>query len=154
MSYASHIASRLALASVATALAIATACSDQQPTSPARAGSATTASSSPAVSSMTQVANPQAKPTDQVGFTTVEYISSENVLVGPGQSQQGLVLCPTGSMPTGGGFQLANVTGTTPVIWYSRLAVVGADRGWRVIVSNKQAGAELAQFVVDVVCVH
>jgi hypothetical protein len=153
MSYLLRIAPRLALASLGAALTIAAACADQQPTSPALAGGATRASSS-AVSSVTQPVSPQAKPTDQVGFTTVEYVEGQSTLVGPGQSQLGLVLCPTGSKPTGAGFRIVNVTGTTPTVTYSRLIVVGADSGWSMIVTNKQTGAGNAEFLVDAVCVH
>jgi hypothetical protein len=138
-----------------SAAALFAACSDQQqPTSPATARGTTRTSAPTTVTPTSQVVGTQAKPTDQVGFTTLEYVESQSVLVGPGQSQLGLVLCPTGSKPTGGGFRIVNLSGTTPTVTYSRLIVVGADSGWSIIVTNKQTGAANAEFLVDAVCVH
>jgi hypothetical protein len=129
--------------------ALVAACSEQQqPTSPAAARSD---GSFPVVDG---IRVPDLKPTDQVGFTTVEYIESAVWTVTAGQSLQGMALCPAGSMVTGGGFRLNSYAGTTPLVTYSRLIVIGPQYGWSVVLSNKQAGAADATFLVDAVCVH
>ena len=127
------------------------ACSDnQQPTAPTkgRAVSATESASG-------QIApSPQAKPSDQVGFTTVTYASSNAITIAAGQTGGGAVNCPTGTIAMSGGYVFNNFLGTPPVVTGTR--PVGAAPnpfGWTVSVSNQAAGAAAVTVTLFVVCV-
>jgi len=113
---------------VLTATFLLAACSDnQQPTSPAN-GRQVSAKGSAAG----QLApSPQAKPTDQVGFTKVTRVFSANVTVPAGQTGEAVATCPAGSVLTGGGY----------TVNYQTLARVvqshdDAANGWRVDLNN------------------
>ena len=86
MSYRMLIAPRLMLAMVGASLVVVAACSDrQEPTSPtvtAPTRSRSVAGATGVTTSAVRV--PDAKPTDQVGFTTVAYVESSSYTVAPG----------------------------------------------------------------------
>ena len=137
--------------------ALVGACSeqDQQPTSPATTGSATRASSSPVVSSTSQVISPQAKPTDQVGFTTIDYLTGVTLKVAAGDNGQAFAMCPVGTQATGGGYRLlSGSSAAMPTIGRSMVYFDGPQSGWTVVLRNVATGATEAEFGATVVCVH
>jgi hypothetical protein len=113
---------------ILSAALIAAACSDnQQPTSPANGRSVSVKASAANEPS----SSAQAKPTDQVGFTKVTRVFSDNITVPAGQEGQAVATCPPGSVLTGGGYTLN----------YQTLARVvqshdDAANGWRVFINN------------------
>lgn len=140
-------------------LAALAACSEQQqPTSPAATRSDRPVGLMKAGDARFPVVDgvrvPDLKPTDQVGFTKVDYVEGVVTTVPVGQAVQGFAMCPAGELVTGGGFRLNDYSGTTPVPTYSRLFVGGAQYGWSVAISNQAAGAAEATFIVSAVCVH
>jgi hypothetical protein len=137
--------------------ALVAACSeqDQQPTSPARPAGATPASSSPVVSSTSQIGNAQAKPTDQVGFTQASYLLGGTLKVAAGSNGEAFAMCPVGTQATGGGYRLLSGSPTAmPIISRSMVYFEGAQTGWVVSLRNSAPGATEAEFGATVVCVH
>jgi hypothetical protein len=123
----------------------AAACGDKQPTSPN-----TGKSPSPGVSSpRTQLAkSPDAKPTDQVGFSKVQTVSSSLESVVAGESKDVFAYCPAGTTVVSGG-HLAWVSGSAPFI---SMSYPDGDR-WHILVVNDQAGAAFLTIRAWVVCV-
>ena len=96
----------LLLLSVVAAVA---ACSDRQPTSPVRAlpnpGSGLALASGPTTDG---IRVPEAKPTDQVGFTKTFVVLSNVVVLTRGVFETATIAatCPAGSVAVGGGYEL------------------------------------------------
>jgi hypothetical protein len=128
------------------ALCIA-ACDTQQPTAPAKARSL-----SPSGSAAGQLApSPQAKPTDQVGFTTVTAVSGPNVTVFAGKAVESDVLCPAGSVVVGGTYRYVFFDATTTPPWIFKNDTDGTN-GWSVTIVNQQPGAFQLTYKVIAYC--
>ena len=130
-------------------VAAVAACDDQQqqPTSPVapRAAAPVTADVGPVT---TGIKLPDAKPTDQVGFTKVTAYSTALIPLVVGQTAHVLATCPAGSFMTGGGHTMTPV-GTSPSVLQS--FPDGLDQ-WHVVVRNDQAGAQNLSVRAWVLC--
>jgi hypothetical protein len=96
---------------------------------------------------------PQAKPTDQVGFTNVVRVASAAIHVDPSSVNQGYVDCPVGSKATGGGHFIAQfgTPGARPFVRYSQEASEPTGvMGWEVQVVND--GTTGIDFIIYVNC--
>lgn len=146
---------RAALSVVILAAAFAAACADDHPSAPTgpRTGSGSHANGD-ATAMMQGAAVSNAKPVDQVGFTKVNYVESEWVVVAAGGSNSGSVTCPTGSVPTGGGYHLQTVSGLAqPTVVYSGpIGLPTSPTGWELALYNTAAGSGIASFQVFVMC--
>jgi len=137
---------------LSTLVALA-ACSDpERPTGPASFPPGPSARSASGGDVGTQVVQ-SAKPTDQVGLTKVGAYWSSPVAVNAGEQGNATVICPAGTVPTGGGFEYGGSGGTPPTVWRSRSHSNGntAD-GWMVAVTNQQAGATAISITAFVNC--
>ena len=120
---------------------IAAACADQTPAG-LHSKSANGAVASPNATATTDVAKASGKPTDQVGFTKVQVYYSDLVTVSAGQVGGATVLCPAGSIPTGGGFDNSWAGPGAPMtVLLSRPNGPVNPAGWTVSVSNTSLGA-------------
>lgn len=138
---------KLIMLSVALLIA---ACSDnQQPTSPvnapARAASANQLNQGPQTSGKPQPG--------LVGFTQVAQYLGNWVTIQPGQMSEASVLCPDGWRAVAGGYQVASLAGTHPLISESIMTQVGSATGWVIQGMNDQAGAMSFQILPYVMCV-
>ena len=138
------------------------ACDDrQEPTSPRTDVTVPRAATTAAVatpSSQTVVATaansqatkaPGAKPTDQVGFTKLNYYEIGPMTVNAGNSGEMTLVCPTGSYVMSGGHRLQVTGGTSPV-----LAASGAlMNGWHVKIDNNLPGATAVTYQISVNCI-
>lgn len=124
---------------------------DQHATAPINAGRARSNTAADAGVSTQAAVNPQAKPTDQVGFTTVTEATSAafQVLAGTGHSL--VATCPAGTTVIGGTYAITDYqsASTPPWIVYNRR---DAQNGWTVGVSNEQLGGGSLRFTVTAYC--
>ena len=142
MSYRMLIAPRLMLAMVGASLVVVAACSDrQEPTSPTVTAPTRSRSVDGATGVTTSAVRvPGAKPTDQVGFTTVAYVESSPYTVAPGGRLQGFAVCPAESgVVSGGSLAFA----TTNAFGVDSIFTIGADAALdiRSFVSNYTVGS-------------
>jgi hypothetical protein len=99
---------------LSTALLLAACADDQHPTAPTSAKAAGDAR--PATQSVT----PQAKPTDQVGFTKITKLTSLASFIWPGSTGTASVTCPAGSTVIGGTHRLYGYVATATPAWVTR----------------------------------
>ena len=130
---------------LSAALLVAACTDNQQPTSPAAGRSVT-----PNGSAAGQIApSPQAKPTDQVGFTTAFTVTTPLNSQIDGVTFTGWTLhatCPAGSTVVSGGYRI-------PVGWpYAKITYNGPDgaNGWQISVDEANAAA--IQFQAFAMC--
>ena len=132
-----------------SAAAVLAACSDSQSTAPSSMPSRSSAAGDVAPGG-TNLTQPYAKPTDQVGFTKVTQIVSGAVSVNPGEYKWAVAYCPDGSFVVGGGHAMA-INGN-----HDAPAFVGESRpdanSWRVGVSNYATAAQTATFQAWLLC--
>jgi hypothetical protein len=92
---------------LSTALLLVACADDQHSTAPAGSRSAPNRSAAGDVGTSAQPINPQAKPTDQVGFTSVSTVTSAIVtaqgVINPGY---GIATCPAGTTAISGGYNV------------------------------------------------
>ena len=141
------------LVSIAAAVA---ACGDQQqPTSPVAAApsSADRQVASTSGADLAEVKVPQAKPTDQVGFTKVQIVEGAPVTVIANTFNGAGAFCPAGSVAVGGSYHIGSVNGTPPLVDRTERATLGLQTGWVVDVDNTQAGAGALTLSVQAICV-
>jgi hypothetical protein len=121
------------------AVVVTAACSDtQQPTAPSKGRTP-----APNGSAAGQLApSPQAKPTDQVGFTKITHVITNPQTLPAGSVSELTAQCPSGSVLTGGGYSTSvfpNLSNDArPFIADSR---DGGANGWYVRVFNTATGA-------------
>ena len=147
---------RTRLIALSLAAAAAAACSqDDQPTSPAVARPDAAARVNASVSPTTDgIRVPQAKPSDQVGFTKVILVWGTPINVAAGDDAGGSAQCPAGSVPTGGGFETLGTQPFQPpaITWMSRPDPLVNPTGWVVAITNKVAGAATSTVTPYVLC--
>lgn len=138
-----------------TAAVLLSACADDQhATAPASRSGSRYANGNLAASSQSGV-TPQAKPTDQVGFTKVAAAYGIPVNLGANADANATVTCPAGSFPTGGGFAVVvNGVGSMPTVHQSlpTETPAGIPDGWSISASNTQPGAVAALIQAWVMC--
>jgi hypothetical protein len=127
---------------------IAAACADQNPSAPGgRSASGSVATDQRPSGQGIKV--PEAKPTDQIGFTKVTSVFGAG-LTHAGFKGQGSATCPAGSVVVGGGFNI--IDGVSNV---SRPIVTSSaddgSNGWFVVV-DQQGGATDVHFSVFAYC--
>jgi hypothetical protein len=133
----------ISLLSVAVAVA---ACNDeQQPTSPV-AGTLASVSTPTAVTQTARTPEATAKPTDQVGFTKIQYFESTLIAVAAGATGAHVFNCPAGTFVVSGGHNIWG--GNGPLVRISR----AAGNGWEIQINNTQNGALPLSFSVGVNC--
>ena len=145
---------RYAFLTVMSAAAILAACSEQQqPTSPvdARRGPSASAAMSTSPSTEGGIKLPDAKPQPQIGFTKVATYPSATVPVAPGASVAAIATCPAGSVLVGGGFSMP-LDEPVPRVVRSHPDGYPNASGWRVLVSNRDAGAVASEVTAWVTC--
>jgi hypothetical protein len=126
--------------------AVVAACADQQqPTSPvgaaARLESSTVGGEGGALPAQAPT-TPQAKPTDQVGFTKVQMYAGAPAVLAAGDRWTVSATCPAGAVATAGGYDVIFPGGgTAPGISKSRPNGSPVADGWTIDVDNRQAGA-------------
>lgn len=135
-----------------TAAVLLSACADDQhTTAPATSRAARSGVLGDVGPSARGLANAQAKPVDQVGFTKVTYVSSAIIQLPAGQSTQTTATCPDGSTAIGGGYNVTGyLAGATPP--FVRFAGLDGQNGWMVRFSNEPAGAASFTYLVTVYC--
>jgi hypothetical protein len=131
-----------------TAVATISACSDNpQTTAPARAR--TISSDGAAAGNV----SPAAKPTDQVGFTKVDFIEGLEQTVAPFNNHATIVWCPAGTTVVGGGFRFTSgFAGTPPVVSTSSRFANATQAGWVVSVTNSMAETQTVTYIASVLC--
>ena len=144
---------RLLLFSAAVLLS---ACADDpHTTAPAsRSGSSSRSAAGDVMPSGQGIRVPQAKPTDQVGFTQV-FTVQEPVFthVSKGSTGTGTATCPAGSHVIGGYYTIT-FDGTAPDFTYISAGIDQAN-GWSVRGSVPAAAAsDIVTFVVTAVCIQ
>jgi len=133
-----------------SAVFVAAACSDtQQPTAPTKSRAL-----APNESAGAQLSpSPQAKPTDQVGFTKITKVLTNPQVLPAGSVGELAAQCPAGSVLTGGGYSTSvfpNLSNDArPYIADSR---DGGSNGWYVRVFNTATGATEIVFWAYVYC--
>ena len=133
---------------VSTALVLA-ACSDNpQPTAPRSIGSATSGAGD--LTRRTAI-QPNAKPVDQIGFTTVTKVISLLTAVGPNSMVSATATCPVGSTVISGSYRVAgNITGVPlPLVIWSE---DDQANGWHVTLDNTQPGSALVSLWAVAYC--
>jgi hypothetical protein len=147
---------RLLLPLLTAAVVLAACADDQHTTGPAsRSGPSSRSGSGDVTPTGQAIANPQAKPTDQVGFTKVAAVYGVPVNLAANASENATVACPVGSFSTGGGFDMVLTdVGSIPTIRTSRptKTPAGVPDGWLISVTNIQPGAVAAQIQAWVLC--
>jgi hypothetical protein len=134
-----------------TAVILSACADDQHATGPASRSGVGSRSASGDASPSTQGIAPQAKPTDQVGFTKIVAIYGESVDLAANTSANATVTCPAGSVATGGGFATGLLTvGSIPTVRSSN--PITNPSGWLISVSNIQPGAVAAVIQAWVLC--
>jgi hypothetical protein len=154
MSHRLSASPRMALAIISGVVATLVACSEQQqPTSP-------TTTQSSAEQRLGQAHNPlpvadgirvpDAKPTDQVGFTKVIDVYGDFVTLNAGGTGSAGAQCPDGTTPVGGGYLFAapGPDGAQPFVRRSNRI----NAGWEVFVVNLASGAGTVIFRANAVC--
>ena len=121
----------------ALSLGLATAaCSDQrQPTSP-NIGSGLAGASADAAPTNQTANAPSAKPNKQSGFTIV---SGQWAMVKPLANALSYATCPVGSVPTGGGFQMAGNVEVLKIGYSAPTEPGDPSVGWKVSAYNSSA---------------
>ena len=136
---------RITISLLSLAVAVA-ACNDQDRlTSPITNANAVPV---PTADVSTVTGKAPAKPTDQVGFTKMQYFESGYVTVAVGQTGSYTLNCPAGTFVVSGGHNIWG-GGVAPLI---RLARVEGN-GWRVWLDNEAADAQPLSFKVSVNCI-
>jgi hypothetical protein len=124
-----------------TAAVVLSACADDQHTTgpSSRSGIASRSAAGDAAPSGQGSVTPSAKPTDQVGFTTITQVKSEPFAITPGQVMSASATCPAGTSVVGGGYNLTNLPSVFPIV-SSSSATLGSNSWW-VTIWNTAAGA-------------
>ena len=144
------------LFAVLAVVALSSACSDdKQPTSPAAARPSVGVRSDASTKNGVSEANgmPQAKPTDEVGFTTVSFHQGEVLTVSAGVFVAAYATCPVGKASISGGYQLISSPVTAPLVATNYRTTTGDQTGWVVGVDNTRAGAGTVKVVPYVLCI-
>jgi hypothetical protein len=135
-----------------SAVLVIAACSDnQQPTAPVGAGSASRDAVSAAELNQGALTNGKPQPSP-VGFTKVAQYGGSWVTGLAGQITGADAECPAGWTSIGGGYQLASLAGTHPLVSQSTRLEAGSTTGWAVEVANDQSGAMSFQVLVYAIC--
>lgn len=129
-----------------SAIIAITACSDnQQSTSPVNGVAART----PSASQLSQEPQSNGKPAPgAVAFTKLTNNYGPSVTVPAGSVKSASVQCPAGSLPTGGGYDIATNGGTWPMVSSSAPNATG----WVVSIDNSQAGSAVVYVAAWVIC--
>src|SRR5262249_17540174 len=125
------------------------ACSDNPQTTSPRS-----ISSESRAGDVTKVADgirPQAKPTDQIGWTKVTKVVSFFVAVSPNSVGTVKATCPAGTTVIGGGHQVAGTLAGVPSPLVAGSEDAGRN-GWAITVDNLQPGAALLQIYAIAYC--
>lgn len=129
-----------------------TACADDQhATAPANARSSRSNAAADGRPSEQAAVNPQAKPTDQVGFTTVSEVTSAPFYLAAGAGKSLTATCPAGTTVIGGTYRIVQyLAASTPpwVVYNAR----DAQNGWSVGLSNATLSAGVLTFTVTAYC--
>ena len=139
---------------VSVAATVAACADQQQPTSPltVQTPADRQVGVSTSVADAAGVKVPQAKPTDQVGFTKVQIVEGESVTVIPNTFNGAAALCPAGSWAVGGTYQLSSVKGTPPLVDGTFRTTIVLQTGWLVDVNNTQLGSGPLTLSVQALC--
>jgi ABC-type Fe3+-hydroxamate transport system substrate-binding protein len=136
---------RTTLLLITVAVLFSACADDQHSTAPASRTAGSRSASGNVTASAQNAGSPQAKPIDQVGFTTITEAVSTNMVIPTGGQDTRIAVCPAGSVVTGGGFRFIGYNsagGTPPWITNSaRNAPLGGQTGWQVSIDNEQPGA-------------
>jgi hypothetical protein len=137
---------RTQLLLLASTLFIAACADNQQPTAPA-----SNRSVSPKGSAAGQLApSPHAKPTDQVGFTTIVRVLSSTAVSAPNTPAFALASCPSGTTLVGGGHQFVSFAPSAPP--FVATSADNEANQWVVYVANSLPGAVSASFRAYAYC--
>lgn len=121
---------------VAATLVLA-ACADDHPSAPTATRTVASRSLSPLSST---APSPQAKPTDQVGFTKVVEVQGVSGHVDAGAAGVASVACPAGTMVVGGTYRLVFFDAASTPPWIYKNDTDGQN-GWSVTIVNEQPGS-------------
>jgi hypothetical protein len=136
-------------------VALFSACSDEQPpTSPAAARpSAGLVSGAASNQALAQGPTQQAKPTDEVGLTTVTLHEGTVITTPAGEFGGAYAICPVGTASIGGGHQFVDFPGTHPFVSLSIRTSTNTQTGWVIGIDNTRAGAGSVRFRAYVLCI-
>ena len=97
---------------------------------------------------------PDAKPTDQVGFTKVQFITGPLTVANPGNTYSANADCPVGTLLIGGSWELRSaIIGTPPLLTYNNRIDVAGKQRWGVGFNNAYYGADSFAFVATAICI-
>lgn len=136
-----------------TAAVILSACADDQhSTAPASSRSARSNAAGDVGASGQSAVNPSAKPTDQVGLTTVFTVVGNSVSISLGDGPKlATATCPTGSQAVSGGYAVSSYPGSR----YLNVVQVGvnAANGWTVTGWVQDLAAPTIEVIPTVTCI-
>jgi hypothetical protein len=135
---------------LAAAVLLSACADDQHTTAPANSRSSRSSASGDVGATTQGIQVPQAKPTDQVGFTTAQTITSATIDIPAGTNGVATATCPAGTTLVGGGYTII-VWGVTPAVYLNNPN--GAGTGWDAGLLNPAGGGN-ALFKAFARCAH